>query len=553
MSFEPQKQNTIYTSLRDRVKDNIPSLTNFANTSFNWVWTQGFAAEFREQELDKTAVYLSGLIDYAGGPVDEGDLRDLGIEDLADPEEINERLNDRDLEELTKIVSTTRDLGAKSIGEVTFTTRFEQTVIPEGTSVGVQPDNQGQFLEYQTTEPAETNDAETEVTVPIQAEEVGVEYNVGSGQITYLPSPPAGVFEVVNNEATEGGESVETNDELRERAKDAIFRQSGGGTVSGVEGYIEENVDDVDEVNVIEFFDGDTWHGSYPHSHVVVSGAIGIEEEVKDAIDESRPVAVQHVYIDVNNFNIRFDVAMNGTGIEESRVEDELIRYVNNLNISDELVDVKVIQAILNADDDIEDLANLDTYIENETIFFDSATDVYSLTFGDEMQNDGIVDVEGTLNGSTHTFVEDTDWQETDDDGDTSDDSIDWSLAGDEPDVNAGLTETVTYNSEKEKYIIDEGLITDGISQVDGTLNGSAHTFTEGTDYDEVDVRADGVINGIDWGIGGDSPDDGTDFTVTYDAGTSFDVTYQIQPNTDLSFDEESQPVIGTINTSIVQ
>lgn len=553
MSFIPRKQTEIYTSLSDRLKNEIPSLTNFAQTSFNWVWTQGFAAEFREQELDKTAVYLSGLIDYAGGPVDEGDLRELGISDFADPEEINERLNDQDLEELTKIVSTTRDPGNRATGEVTFTTRDQQTNIPGGTAVGVQPDENGNFVEFTTDEPTETLSGETSVTVPITAEDVGVEYNVGSGQITYLPSPPAGVFSVVNNQATDGGQNVETNDELRERAKRAIFRQSGGGTVSGVEGYIEENVDAVDEVNVIEFFDGDSWHGSYPHAHVVVSGGGNEPSKILDAIDESRPVAVQHVYIDVTNFNIRYDVTMEGTDIEKSEVVRRISQYVNDIGIGGELVEVKVIQSILNADDDIADISNLDTYVEDETLFFDPATDIYNLTAGVEMEDDGITNVVGTLNGSEHVFTEDTDYQEVDDDGDTSDDSIDWSLAGDEPDTNTGQTETITFDSDKLKYIVSDGLVTNGISQVDGTLNGAANTFTEGTDYEEVDVRADGVINGIDWGIGGDNPDNGTDFTVTFEEGTSFDVTYRIQTNTDIQFSEEAQPVTGTINTTVVQ
>lgn len=59
------------------------------------------------------------------------------------------------------------------------------------------------------------------------------------------------------------------------------------------------------------------------------------------------------------------------------------------------------------------------------------------------MKNDGISEVDGTLGGSSYTFVEDSDYQEIDDDGDTSDDSIDWSLAGDEPDDGSNFF--VTY------------------------------------------------------------------------------------------------------------
>jgi hypothetical protein len=550
MPIEPRQQQTIYESLRESLTGKIPDLTNFTDTSFNWVWTQGFSTEFREKELDIVAAYLSGLIDYAGGPVDEDDLEDLGIADVADPDEINERLDDEDLDELVKIVGVERDMGSKATGVVTFTTQTEQTDIPEGTPIGLQPEEDGTFLNFVTTENASTAAGDTTVDVNIEAEAVGNEYNVGSGQITYLPNPPTGVLSAVNNNATEGGENVETNDELRTRAKNAIFDTSGGGTVRGVEGFIESNVEGVDEANIIEFFDGDTWHGSYSHAHVVVSG--GTESDILDAIESSRPVGIQHVFIEAKNRTIRFDLSLSGTDIDAPDVRSSITNYINSRGLGGEIVDVRVIQEIMNSDDDIEDIENLDTIVENEEIFFDPATDVYNLSQGVPMEDDGIIEVTGTLSGSQHTFVEDTDYQEVDDDSDSSDDSIDWSLGGDEPDTTSGNTVTLTYESDTDKYLFDDALLTDGITQVDGTLNGSPNTFVEDTDYQEIDVRGDGVVNGIDWSIGGDTPDDGTDFTVTYDAGTAFEVTYRLQPNTDITFDEDEQPVTGTINITVV-
>lgn len=551
MSFEPRKRSTIYDSVRNRLTGKIPDLTNFTETSFNWVWVQGFSAEFREQELDVTAAYLSGLIDYAGGPVTQEDLDDLGIADTATVDEINERLDDQDLDELVKIVGIERDEGTKATGTVTFTTQLASTTIPKGTSVGLQPADDGTFREFETTEDVSTDSSTTSVDADIEAVEVGAEYNVGSGQITYLPNPPSGVLSVTNNNATSGGEDVETNNELRTRAKNAIFETSGGGTVKGVEGFINSNVDGVEEVNVIEFFTGDSWHGSYPHAHVIISGNPN-DDDVLDAIDSSRPVAVEHIFIEAENFSVRFDMDLQGSDIDEQKIIDALTEYVNDRGLGGEIVDVKVIQKILNADSDIEDIDVLDTYIENEGIFFDDSTDIYNLSQGVPMEDDGIVEVTGTLNGSNHTFSEGADYEEADDDSDSSDDSIDWSPSGDEPDVTTGNTKTITYESGTDEYKVDDALVTDGITQVTGTLNGSSHTFVEGTDYEEVDVRADGVINGIDWGIGGDNPDDGTDFTVTYDAGTEFEVTYRIQDNTDIVFDEDSEPVIGTINITVV-
>lgn len=552
MTYEPREQQTIYESVRDRIKGKIPALTNFTNTSFNWVWVQGFASEMREQELDKTAAYLSGLIDYAGGPLTEQDLIDLGIEDLADVEEINERLEDEDLDRLVKILGVKRSDGNPSSGSVTFTTINGATTIQKGTSVGTIPDESGNFLEFTTDGTVDTANGVTTVTANVTAVENGDEYNVGSGALQYLPSPPNGVQAVTNTSATSGGEDRETNDELRERAKGAIFASSGGGTVQGVIGFIENEIPDAGAVDIIEFFNGDTWHGNYPHSHVVVDG--GNESDIENAIEDSRPVAVEHFLVRPEAIPIRVDadIETSSGGANIATVKDNVEGYINSLGLDDEVVETKIIQKIHNADEAIEDITNLNIYVENESEFWDSATNVYNLEFGEEMQNDGITNVEGTLNSSTHTFSEGSDYEEIDDFGGASDDSIDWSLGGDTPDTNTGETKTKEFQSGKNEYLIDEAMVTDGISQVTGTLSGSSHTFTEGTDYEEVDIRGDGVINGINWGIGGDSPDDETDFTVTYTAGTSFRVTYLIKNDTDLNFDQDKLPISGSVNITEV-
>lgn len=552
MSFQPREQQTIYESLRDKIKGTIPGLSNFTETSFNWVWTQGFAREFREQELDKTAAYLSGMVEYAGGPVNEGDLSELGIEDVTTPEELNDRLADEHLDELVKIVGTKRDPGTRATGTVTFSTQTAPTNVPAGTSVGLQPDESGDFLEFETTEDVSNADDETTVSVGIRATDVGDEYNVGSGTITYLPSPPTGVQAVTNNEATTGGEDVETNDELRTRAQNAIFENSGGGTVEGIIGFIESEVDGVDEVEILEFYTGDTWHGNYPHAHVIVSGANDKRQEILDAINSSRPVAVEHILVRPDNYEIGIDTVLEGSDIEPSSVSGAINDYLDSLGLNDSVIDTQIVQAIMNADNDIEDIDTLNFYIQNESIYFDSSQNVYNLNFGDIMQNDGITEVTGMSGGNSTTFTEGDDYQEVDDSGDGSHDSIDWSLGGSDPDVNTGQTTTITYDSAEDRYHIDDALITGGITQVTGTSGGNSTAFTKGTDYEETDIRGDGQINAINWGIGGSSPDDGTDFTVTYDAGTAFDVTYLLQERTDIDFTETEQPITGTVTVSVV-
>jgi hypothetical protein len=70
-----------------------------------------------------------------------------------------------------------------------------------------------------------------------------------------------------------------------------------------------------------------------------------------------------------------------------------------------------------------------------------------------------------------------------------------------------------------DKVVEGEEVQSDAIFEVTGTLNGSAHTFVEDTDYREFNDAAgstDEPFDSIDWSIGGDTPDDGTDFEVSY-------------------------------------
>jgi hypothetical protein len=270
----------------------------------------------------------------------------------------------------------------------------------------------------------------TSVTANVQATEVGQVYNIGSGEVTFLINPPTGVKSVTNNDAIDGGVGAETNDELRERAKQAVFTQSGGGTVRGIEGFIFENVDGVTSVNIEQFKDGGPKQPS-PYADVIVDG--GIDSEVQDAIETSRPSAIRHFLVRPTFVTLDVTATVTGTDIDVTAVEDSVNQYISPLGVSESVVRDKIIQIIMNSDRDIERIEQLDIEVIDEPITFSTGTDVYGID--KQMQNDGITEVTGTLSGTSgHTFVEDTDYQESDTDGDGLDDSIDWSLSGDTPD-----------------------------------------------------------------------------------------------------------------------
>jgi uncharacterized phage protein gp47/JayE len=445
MVYRPRTKEEIYTSLRDGLTARISSLTNFVETSFNYIWTQAFTDRFRDNEVALLAAQLSGWIDYAGGPITEQDLDTLGITGI-EPEEINEYMYDEDLDNLVEIVGVERGDGQEATGSVTFTTVSSFTQIPEGTSVATQPDGDGNIIEYTTDTDVNTASGDTEVSVPITAVEVGVESNVGSGQVTYLPSPPTGVQAVSNTEAILGGENPETNDELRTRAKNAIFDKSGGGTAAGVRGYVESNTEDVTTVSVAEYPGGNASlaadspspggpggsSSTSPFADVIVEG--GEQVEIEESIEEARPVAIQHNLVRPELVEVEVVATVEGSGIDESSVEDAIQSYIDGLDLGQDIYRDKIIQRAMNADEQLENIDTLTISVTNDQITYNTGTDIYLLNKGVQMVNDGISEVTGTLSGSSHVFTEGTDYDEIDDDGDTSDDSIDWSIGGDSPD-----------------------------------------------------------------------------------------------------------------------
>lgn len=453
---DPRTSSEIYDSLKSNLQGRIASLTNFATTSFNYVFVDAFSKEQHEQEVAATATQLSGWVDYVGKELDQSDLNDLGI-DGATPAELNEYQESSHLDEYGKAFGVTRDSGTKATGtlEITFTA---DVTVEEGTEFGTQPDNDGTFLAFVTDEdvaPPTSGSFPKTNTVGVTAEEVGDEYNVNSGTITYLPSPPIGVSSVTNTTATTGGVDEQSDEDLREDIKEAVVSSAQGGTVNGVQTYIEDNTGASSAI-IQEKFTGDAEHGSYPHADVVVNG--GGDTEVEDAIDFSHPSGVEHILVRPDQITLDVTADLVGTDIDTSAVDSAISDFFADLDIDDDVYRDQLIQVIMNTDSDIDNIDALEITILDEEHTYNTGTDVYNLDKTlqtDDSDSDGIVEVTGTLSSSNHTFVEDTDYQEWNSvAGDTSEphDSIDWSLGGDNPDDTT--TFFVDYNV-KEDVAID--------------------------------------------------------------------------------------------------
>jgi len=582
MTHEPRTIDDIYEELRDGLKGRIAKLTNFTETSFNFVWTRAFATEVRELELRALNSEFAGWVDYAGGPITEDDLERLGIEDSVTPEELESFTDDENLEELVKIVGVERDEGSPASGTVDIETDVSRDVtITEGIEVATEPDLNGASLTYEVTygddeSPVESPSGQTTAAdVPIEAVEVSTEYNVPANTISRFPSPPIGLTGVNNPESVDGGREAESNDSLRDRAKNAVLEQAGGGTVEGIRGFVISNVEGLNQGDVLleEFTDP-----CPPYVDVIVDG--GTESEVLDAIEQSRPVAIKHNLVRPEVTQIGVDAALNGTDVNDSFVRQEIEDYLLELGLGEPFYEDEVIRRIMNSDNNILNIEQLRTTIDratNETFTFDDTVSTYELQY--TYADNGNITV---VDDSGDTYEEDTDFQVVSLTTGGNPKVIDWSINAVTPDdeelffvdydvqspanivrdetntMNFGLSDTFTYDPTTEDFYRLSEVPFDSSVSISGFTKGTDYTvesrpeddvsdtfvylsgkddyrldyttslstetvtdeggttYSQGSDYDIVDTDGDGRLDTLRWLGGGSSPAADSEFTIEY-------------------------------------
>jgi hypothetical protein len=526
MTHDPRTREEVYESLKSSLTGKITKLTNFTERSFNYVWTQAFAEEIRELELLALTSELAGFIDFTGGPVTQEQLDAIGIGDRVTPEEINERMDDSYLDEYVKIVGVTRLPGSRASGSVTFTTQAGSTTIPEGTIVSTEPESDGSTIDFETTEEATTSDGVTTVTdVGIQAVDVGERFNVAANTIVRLADPPIGVKGVINPESTTGGEPEETNDELRERAKQQVEGASEGGTTEGIKAYLRNNIEGVREGDVIieEFLEGgDGPGGQESFVDVIVDG--GTDQDVLDGINFSRPTGIRHELIRPQVFQLGARGDLTGTDINTELIEETVEAALLNLGIGENGYKDQFVQLVMNRDENIENIELFDsTYdrVTNERFQYDNTQTDYRIDLTYENVNGSIT----IIDGSGDSYTEGTDFNMVDQSGDGWPETIVWDTNEATPDdgedffadydvttpatlfedrysvdlvrdesnfFDLGHTETLTYDTAFDPFYRLSDLPFEGTTSI---TDGSGDTYTEGIDYD---LRSIGYGEGAD-------------------------------------------------------
>lgn len=206
MSFTPRKYKDIFDEMRAMTQ----VVTDFEVGSVARTMYESFAYEMALLYEKMNLVYLSAYVDTAQGNQLDQVVAVLGIErsqpDFAEG-----------------IVSFQRDGAGQEI------------VIPIGTLVATEESSTGEKKVYQTSKEALLGATHTRVDVQVRGVERGEELETAAETIVVMPRPVPGIKFVINDAPIRlVGKRRETDDELRERAKNALI-SSGKATILSVE------------------------------------------------------------------------------------------------------------------------------------------------------------------------------------------------------------------------------------------------------------------------------------------------------------------------------
>lgn len=505
MTYKPQKTEDIRESINNSLAGKIVKLTNFTERSFNYVFVNSISSYFRELELKILASELSAYIEYAGGPITNEDLRKLELDDYVDADELNPYMRDEQLDELVKIVGIKRNDGSYASGYVDIqTTESKAVTIKEGTTISTSPDADGNSLEFEIVEDRPSFPGQSlETDIPVQAVEIGEEYNISANEIQRFNSPPIGVRGIESSMSMSGGEGIEDNESLRERAKRAIAEEPTGGTVRGLKGYIVDKFENIkaEDIGITELFEKEP-----VVVEVTVDAAATNPEKIREAIEEGRPVGVKHELLTPRSIQISVDAQLLGDGIDTKYVENEVEDYlIEDLSVGNDFYNNRIIRELMTSDSNVINVDKLEVRIDsiqNERHEYDTSVDKYYLDY----TYNGTGDV--TLADSdNNVFERGVDYELLDDSGDGLYDTINW-LGVSEPDngenffIDYSVHEDVDhirderhlYNENHDDYITFENEVSEyklthipkpstvSIQNQDGT------TYQKGTDYEIINT-----------------------------------------------------------------
>lgn len=287
----------------------------------------------------------------------------------------------QDLDDVVSILSVIRKSATFcDSGVVTFrVTELSDTdiEIPIGSIVSSLPQAGGIIYEFETSEAAKLLAGETEVDVPVVATTAGHIY-LQPHTVRTINDTITGIAEVDNMNDIVGGIDDETDEELRDRAKEALVKM-GRGTCDSIRVAVSE-IDGIIDCNVYDMRSG---IGTVDIFVVSEQNPMpdDLMQEVLDVIEETKAAGIKATVYQPEVTYIDIDIELN-TKVEI--VPDDIYaivyKYINELTIGMSYIENQLDKAILShIDDDTADVihnspdGNVQAY-ENEIIRPNSIT-----------------------------------------------------------------------------------------------------------------------------------------------------------------------------------
>jgi len=320
-------------------------------------------------------------------------------------------------------IGLTRNAAESAVAELEITKSTSSAVtVPDGslfeTDGGIQFATDGEIT-IPAGDPATTTG--TVNAVAVIAGEGGM---VGANTITTPSVTIPGVASSDNASASFGGEDEENDEEYRKRIRADVRATWTNAAIRSA----ALDIDGVAGVKIIE--------AATSYTCLVVPQTVfdsDLQDEIEAAIEVVTPVTVEFTVEEAESvlIDVVADVVLEDLYSEvtaESDASVEIAEYIASLDIDDDVILAKVIQAIM----EVSGILNaynvaLTGYPTNEAHTYSTGTLTYALNYTTGLGT-GVV-VTGTLSGSPHTFVLTTDFTFS-----TSPAEIVWTGSGDLPD-----------------------------------------------------------------------------------------------------------------------
>lgn len=234
---------------------------------------------------------------------------------------------------------------------------YERITVSKGTMVSTYARRTEDAKTFETTDERvleRTPQGRWEAHVPVMAVVPGREGNVSAGSIVVMPQPLVGVEYVINRGDILTGAEVETDEELRERAKHAL-EVAGKATLASLESAVK-GVEGVSSVLIEDMPDG-------VQGVVRIIAQGGNTEDIEKVIEDTRAAGIRVEFSRPRIVNIDISLTLIlERGANPSRVgkeaEAQIKRYLSSFDISDDVIFNRIVNTALNVEGvyDIEEL-----------------------------------------------------------------------------------------------------------------------------------------------------------------------------------------------------